>query len=84
MCILATDQQLVDMERFCTGDVSSVLSVDQTWLLQQRACTIFNEPRLQTWALSVTSSSMRKKTLDSSISPYLAVGASPIEVDMCR
>ena len=28
--ILATDQQLVDTERFCTGDVSSVFSVDQS------------------------------------------------------
>ena len=33
MCVLATDQQLVDMERFCTGDVSSVLSVDPTFNL---------------------------------------------------
>ena len=33
MCILATDQQLVDMERFCTGDASSVLSVDPTFNL---------------------------------------------------
>ena len=33
MCILATDQQLVDMERFCTGDVLSVLSVDPTFNL---------------------------------------------------
>lgn len=28
MCVLATDQQLVDIERFCTGDPSSVLSID--------------------------------------------------------
>ena len=33
MCILATDQQLADMERFCTADVSSVLSVDPTFNL---------------------------------------------------
>ena len=33
MCILATDQQLVDMKRFCTRDVSSVLSVDPTFNL---------------------------------------------------
>ena len=30
MCILATDQQLADMERFC---ISSVLSVDPTFNL---------------------------------------------------
>ena len=33
MCVLATDQQLVDMERFCTGDPSSVLNVDLTFNL---------------------------------------------------
>ena len=33
MCVLATDQKLVDMERFCTGYVSSVLSVDQIFNL---------------------------------------------------
>ena len=33
MCILATDQQLVGMERFCTGNPSSVLSIDPTFNL---------------------------------------------------
>lgn len=33
MCILATDQQLLDMERFCTGDESCVVSVDPTFNL---------------------------------------------------
>ena len=33
MCILATAQQLVDMERFCTQSPSSVLSVDPTFNL---------------------------------------------------
>ncbi len=33
MCVLATDQQLVDIERFCTGDLSSVLSIDRTFNL---------------------------------------------------
>ena len=27
MCILASDQQLIDIEQFCTGDSSSVLSI---------------------------------------------------------
>ena len=33
MCLLATDQQLVDLERFCTGSEVSVLSVDPTFNL---------------------------------------------------
>ena len=33
MCVLATDQQLIDKERFCTADISSVLSVDPTFNL---------------------------------------------------
>ena len=33
MCVLATPQQLVDMERFCTGSPSSVLSIDPTFNL---------------------------------------------------
>ena len=33
MCVLATDQQLTDLERFCTSDESSVLSVDPTYNL---------------------------------------------------
>jgi len=33
MCVLATNQQLVDIERFYTGDPSSVLSVDPTFNL---------------------------------------------------
>jgi len=33
MCVLATNQQLVGIERFCTGDPSSVLSVDPTFNL---------------------------------------------------
>lgn len=32
-CILASDQQLVDIEWFCTGDSSSVLSIDPTFNL---------------------------------------------------
>lgn len=31
MCVLATNQQLVDMEQFCTGHPSTVLSVDPTF-----------------------------------------------------
>ena len=33
MCVLATDQQLTDFECFCTGNESSVLSVDPTYNL---------------------------------------------------
>ena len=33
MCVLATDQQLCDLERFCLGTPSSVLSVDPTFNL---------------------------------------------------
>ena len=33
MCVLATDQQLVDIERFATGDPSSVISIDPTFNL---------------------------------------------------
>ena len=33
MCVLATDQQLTDLERFCTGNESSVLFVDPTYNL---------------------------------------------------
>ena len=33
MCILASDQQLMDIERFCTGDFTSVLSIDPTFNL---------------------------------------------------
>ena len=33
MCVLATNQQLKDMERFCTGHPSSVLSIDPTFNL---------------------------------------------------
>ena len=33
MCVLATNQQLVDTERFCTGEQSSILSVDPTFNL---------------------------------------------------
>ena len=33
MCVLATNQQLADLERFCTGDRSSVLSIDPTFNL---------------------------------------------------
>lgn len=33
MCLLATNQQLTDIERFCTGSKSSVLSVDPTFNL---------------------------------------------------
>ena len=33
MCVLATNQQLVDIERFCTGEQSSILSVDPTFNL---------------------------------------------------
>ena len=33
MCLLATDQQLIDVERFCTDNESSVLSVDPTYNL---------------------------------------------------
>ncbi len=33
MCVLATDQQLVDIERFCTRDLSSVLSIDPAFNL---------------------------------------------------
>lgn len=33
MCILTTDQQLSDMERFCTNDPFSVVSVDPTFNL---------------------------------------------------
>lgn len=33
MCVLATDQQLADLERFCTGDPCSVASVDPTFNL---------------------------------------------------
>ena len=33
MCILGTNQQLMDMERFCTGHPSSVLSIDPTFNL---------------------------------------------------
>ena len=33
MCVLATNQQLLDMERFCTGEKSSVASIDPTFNL---------------------------------------------------
>ena len=33
MCVLATDRQLCDLERFCLGTPSSVLSVDPTFNL---------------------------------------------------
>ena len=33
MCLLATDQQLSDVEHFCTGSKTSVLSVDPTYNL---------------------------------------------------
>lgn len=33
MCILTTDQQLADMERFCTNDPFGVVSVDLTFNL---------------------------------------------------
>ena len=33
MCVLATKQQLVDIERFCTSEPSSVLGVDTTFNL---------------------------------------------------
>lgn len=33
MCLLATNQQLTDLERFCTGSPSSVLSIDPTFNL---------------------------------------------------
>ena len=33
MCVLATNQQLSDMERFCTGEESSVASIDPTFNL---------------------------------------------------
>ena len=33
MWILASDQQLTDIERFCTGDSTSVLSIDPTFNL---------------------------------------------------
>ena len=33
MCALATNQQLTDFERFCTGDRSSILSIDPTFNL---------------------------------------------------
>ena len=33
MCILASDQQLTDIERFCMGDSASVLSIDPTFNL---------------------------------------------------
>ena len=33
MCVLATKQQLVDIERFCTGEPSGILSMDPTFNL---------------------------------------------------
>jgi hypothetical protein len=33
MCVLATDQQLCDLARFCLGNPSSVLSIDPTFNL---------------------------------------------------
>ena len=33
MCVLASDQQLTDIEGFCTGDSTSVLSIDPTFNL---------------------------------------------------
>lgn len=33
MCVLSTDQQLYDLERFCTQSPSSVLSIDPTFNL---------------------------------------------------
>ena len=33
MCVLATNQQLVDLERFCTGQEASVASIDPTFNL---------------------------------------------------
>ena len=33
MCVLATDQQLTDLERFCTGDPFGIIGVDPTFNL---------------------------------------------------
>jgi hypothetical protein len=33
MCILATDQQLTDLERFCTGDHFGIICIDPTFNL---------------------------------------------------
>ena len=33
MCVVTTDQQLLDIERFCTGEMACVLSVDTTFNL---------------------------------------------------
>ena len=33
ICMLAANQQLLDMKHFCTGDASSVLSIDPTFNL---------------------------------------------------
>ena len=33
MCILATNQQLLDLEHFCTGEEASVASTDPTFNL---------------------------------------------------
>ena len=34
MCVLATDQQLFDLERFCCGTPLLVLSIDPTFIGQ--------------------------------------------------
>lgn len=33
MCVLATDQQLLDLERFCTGDEFGIIGIDPTFNL---------------------------------------------------
>ena len=33
MCVVSTDQQLLDIERFCTGESTCVLSMDTTFNL---------------------------------------------------
>lgn len=33
MCILATDQQLTDLERFCTRDPFGIIGIDPTFNL---------------------------------------------------
>ncbi len=35
MCVLCTDQQLADLDRFCTDDGYSVVTVDPTFNLGQ-------------------------------------------------
>jgi len=39
MCVLATNQQLLDMEHFCTGEESSVASIDPTFNLRPFSVT---------------------------------------------